>query len=163
MRKKNTFLLLAMFLLMLPATTISADTIAEGFDDKLGQLADMAGVESVSISPKKMLSLIDDKNRKEDEKLFTKMDALRILSVDKTKNSHTYLQITNSVNTYVSKIRMDEVMKLNQDGNTLRMYHKDNELLFITMTKTEYTVIYIQGVIDSELIQAVMQGKISFQ
>lgn len=157
--------LLLLTVLFLGTCFISrASDATEKFDSILEELESSEGVESVRLAPKKMLSLISAKNRGTDEKLFSKMDDLRVLSVTRTKSPSAYDRIRDAVKDYVRDCGMDQVLKLKEDsGEVLEMFHKDNELIFVTFSESEYTIIYISGTIDSELMQAVIAGKISFK
>lgn len=157
---KNKLLICLLALCLVPSLAAAQ---SKGFDKIFAEFEEIKGVESVSISPKIFASYVTGANKTKEAELFAKMNMLKILSVSGSNNSKTINSLNTKIFSLVERERFEQVMRVREDGETLVMYQKESELLFLANSKNECSVIYISGTIDQELMKAVLSGEISIQ
>jgi len=105
-------------------------------------------------------SLVDD----ETKDLVSKINAIRILNINKDKNTETIQLIRREFNRIVDNGTMECIVNMKESGeNVMSIFvSKDSRevLLFIGNGTKEFTVISMFGSIDKKVIDAVISGKI---
>lgn len=154
MRKPGLILLI----LLLPAILLAQ---GKEYNNIFSEYENIKGVESVSISPKALSGLFSGGG--ENEELFSKIESLKILVVTVSSNEHVVTSLKTELKAFLAKNSFVEVMKVNSDGDRMQMFSKENELIFVTDSRSEYVVLYIYGDVDEKLMKDVMGGEISFK
>ena len=152
---------------LLPAQNAS-DPVLAVFD----KYEDKEGVESVTISPS-LLGLMKGNKAgdKKTQELIGKISGLKVLSIsDKPENTKKSLreQLLADLRPVLSK-EYEQVMKVKSEGDRVELYIRKNAgknstqssaLLFITSEVHSVTVMHLSGVVDKELVDAVIKGDI---
>jgi len=149
------------------------NSVIKIFDKYEGQ----EGVESITISPA-LLGLMGSGKTgdKKTQELISKISGLRILTLTNSKNSAKREALAAKLQReiFIAELRavvekdFAEIMKIKSSGEQVELYvrHKPDckdcksALLFITSTTEDVMVMYLSGVIDNSLIDAVMNGEI---
>jgi hypothetical protein len=108
-------------------------------------------------------SLVDD----ETKDLVSKINAIRILNIGKSKGSETVQLLRRELNRIVDNGTMECIMNMKESGeNVMSIFvSKDSRevLLFIGSGTEDFTAISMFGAIDKKVIDAVISGKISIK
>ncbi len=165
-------MMIAAMLLCLPfhlsAQSENPDPILSIFN----KYEDKDGVESITISPSLLgLMKTGKTNDKKTQDLVAKILGLRILSIsDKADQKENPLreQLLAELKPVLNK-DYEQFLKVKSEGDRVELYIKKNAgknsnqnsaLLFITSESRSVTVMHLAGIIDKELIDAVMNGEI---
>jgi hypothetical protein len=145
----------------------AADPILKIFD----RYEEKEGVESITISPS-LLELMKN-GRTQDKKtqeMIAKITGLRILSLSDDKNKPVRESLMAELQTAMQK-GYEQIMKVKTDGERMELYVRHaspdrtsntGALLIITTGDGGTVVMHLSGTIDKSMIDAVMNGEISF-
>lgn len=137
----------------------------------LDKYEEKEGVESITISPA-LLGLM--KNGKTDDpktqELISKITGLRILTLTDGANGkgRANREALAAELQAVVKKGFEEIMKVKNSNERIELYVRNKPdckecrtaLLFITSANSSLTVMHLAGIIDKDMIEAVMNGEI---
>ena len=168
MKTFGNFLIIT-FLTVLPS--VSAYGQKSGDDDPVIKLfnkyEEKEGVESISISPA-LLGLMKEGRTgdKKTQELVSRISGLRILTISDGadgKGRSNREALNGELQTLVKKDFVEYMMVKNANERVelyVRNTSEKGALLFITSNANSTTLMHLAGLIDSKLIDAVMNGEI---
>ncbi len=159
--------LMAILLLLCSPTVVMAQSGDDPILSILNKYEKEEGIESITISPSLLALMQKSKNNdQKTQELVAKITGLRILTVtDKPGQSRKPLseQFFSDLQS-IGKTGFEQIMKVKSDKDNVELYvskgDKKAVLLFISSEKNSATAIYLSGLIDKALIDAVMNGEI---
>lgn len=129
--------ILITFVLLLMPTLFFAQSVFDKFEDK-------EGVESVIVN-KKMFEMIgntktdpNNKNTKQYLDLIKKLDNLKVFS---TNNAKYTAEMKSTVDAYLKKYPLEELMRVNEGGRNIKIYVKSGA----SSTQVKELLMFMDG------------------
>ena len=146
--KKIIFLVLAFF----AVTAASGQTLQKFFD----KYADDERFQYVSINNGLMnMASVLGGVAKEEKKMMSKMQNMKILTLEGDTESSFVKSVFNELNTIVENGNFETVVEVREKGERVNIYYRivgenNADMLIITKEKGEFTCIWIKGKMTRE-------------
>ena len=159
MKRLYITLIVALFPVMLFSQAKQINDIFDRYEDK-------KGITSIQLNSKLIGAFIGSLVDNETKELVSKINSIRILNVN-NKNSDVYLSLRRDLDRLVESGAMESIINIKDGGDSsidIFVSERSKEvLLFMSSKPEEFAIISMFGLIDKNVINAVIKGKINIR